>query len=174
MDIISDLLKVLLPASLVLYAMYLTIKAFIDKNTTDRQLDHKAEMSKTLLPLRLQAYERMTLFLERISPNNLLMRLGGQAQNVLDFQQMLLSDIREEFSHNLAQQVYISTSTWEAIKRASQETSTLINLAARELSQDAPAMELSKRIFDIVVNQNVTPSDDALKVLKQDFQNLFL
>jgi hypothetical protein len=174
MAIISDLIKVLLPALLVLMAMYLTVKSFINKSIAEKELGIKAETLKTLLPLRLQAYERMTLFLERISPNNLLIRLGGQASTVVEFQQLLLGDIREEFGHNLAQQVYISTATWEAIKRASQETSTLVNLAARELPQEAQAMELSKKIFEIVVNQNVNPSDDALKVLKDDFQSLFL
>ncbi len=175
MELISDLIKTLLPAGLVLYAMYLTVKTLIDKMPVQHpQIGHNLNTHQTLLPLRLQAYERMTLFLERIAPNNILMRLGGQGVNVLDFQQILLAEIREEFSHNLAQQVYISSPTWDAIKRAMQETTTLINVAARDLDPNGPALELSKKIFDIVLNQGVSPSDDALKVLKRDFQDLFL
>ncbi len=173
MELVADLLKVILPAGLVLWAMYLTISSFIKKELVQKELDIKAETTKTLLPIRLQAYERMALFLERISPNNLLIRLNGRAVNVSDFQQLMLAEIREEFSHNLSQQVYMSDQAWTTIKNAMNETVALINLSAKDLAPDAPAIELSKRIFEVVMNKGVNSSDEALRLVKQEMREYF-
>jgi hypothetical protein len=173
MELVADLIKVILPAGLVLWAMYLTVSSFIKKDLVQKELEIKAETTKTLLPIRLQAYERMALFLERISPNNLLIRLNGQTPNVLSFQQLMLSEIREEFSHNLSQQVYMSDEAWTTVKNAMNETVALINLSAKDLSPDAPAIELSKRIFEIMMGKEVNPSDEALKIVKQEMRDSF-
>jgi hypothetical protein len=174
MELGADLIKIILPAGLVLWAMYLTVSSFIKKDVVEKELAIKAETTKTLLPIRLQAYERMALFLERISPNNLLIRLNGQTPNVISFQQLMLSEIREEFSHNLSQQVYMSDEAWTVVKIAMNETVALINLSARELSPDAPSLELSKRIFEVIMEKNVNPSDEALKVIKKEIRENFM
>jgi hypothetical protein len=174
MELVADLIKVILPAGLVLWAMYLTVSSFVKKDLVQKELEIKAETFKTLLPIRLQAYERMALFLERISPNNLLIRLNGQAQNVLSFQQLMLSEIREEFSHNLSQQVYMSDEAWNVVKNAMNEIVALINLSAKDLAPDAPALELAKRIFEIVMEKNVNPSDEALRIVKQEMRDTFM
>jgi hypothetical protein len=174
MELVADLVKVILPAGLVLWAMYLTVSSFIKKDLIQKELEIKAETTKTLLPIRLQAYERMALFLERISPNNLLIRLNGQTPNVLSFQQLMLSEIREEFSHNLSQQVYMSDEAWTTVKNAMNETVALINLSAKDLSPDAPAIELSKRVFEIMMSKEVNPSDEALIFVKQEMRDNFM
>ncbi len=174
MELVADLVKVILPAGLVIWAMYLTVSSFIKKDLVQKELEIKAETTKTILPIRLQAYERMALFLERISPNNLLIRLNGQTPNVLSFQQLMLSEIREEFSHNLSQQVYMSDEAWTTVKNAMNETVALINISAKELSPDAPAIELSKRIFEIMMSKEVNPSDEALRVIKQEMRSQFM
>lgn len=174
MELVTDLIKVILPASLVLWAMFLTVSSFIKKDLVEKELAIKAETTKTLLPIRLQAYERMTLFLERISPNNLLIRLNGRTSNIIEFQQLMLAEIREEFSHNLSQQVYMSDEAWTVVKNAMNETVALINLSARELAPNAPALELSKRIFEVIMEKNVNPSDEALRVIKQEIRESFM
>ncbi len=174
MELVADLVKIILPAGLVLWAMYLTVSSFIKKDVVEKELAIKAETTKTLLPIRLQAYERMALFLERISPNNLLIRLNGQTPNVLSFQQLMLSEIREEFSHNLSQQVYMSDEAWTVVKNAMNETVALINLSARELAPEASALELSKRIFEVIMEKNVNPSDEALRVIKKEIRDNFM
>ncbi|MES2518004.1 MAG: hypothetical protein V4585_07850 [Bacteroidota bacterium] len=173
MELVADLLKVILPAGLVLWAMYLTVSSFIKKDLMQKELDLKAETSKTLLPIRLQAYERMALFLERISANNILIRLTGRVVNVAEFQQLMLAEIREEFSHNLSQQVYMSDAAWTTIRNAMNETVALINLSAKDLAPDAPAIELSKRIFEVIMSKEVNPSDEALRIIKQEMRENF-
>ena len=174
MELVADLVKIILPAGLVLWAMYLTVSSFIKKDVVEKELAIKAEMTKMLLPIRLQAYERMALFLERISPNNLLIRLNGQTPNVVSFQQLMLSEIREEFSHNLSQQVYMSDEAWTVVKNAMNETVALINLSARELAPELPAFELSKRIFEVIMEKNINPSDEALSIIKKEIRENFI
>ena len=174
MELVADLIKIILPAGLVLWAMYLTVSSFIKKDVVEKELAIKAETTKTLLPIRLQAYERMALFLERISPNNLLIRLNGQTSNVVSFQQLMLSEIREEFSHNLSQQVYMSDEAWTVVKNAMNETVALINLSARDLAPESAALELSKRIFEVIMEKNINPSEEALRVIKQEIRENFM
>ena len=174
MELVADLVKIILPSGLVLWAMYLTVSSFIKKDVVEKELAIKAETTKTMLPIRLQAYERMALFLERISPNNLLIRLNGRAGNVAEFQQLMLAEIREEFSHNLSQQVYMSDQAWTVVKNAMNETVALINLSARDLVPTSPALELSKRIFEVIMEKNVNPSDEALRVIKQEIRENFM
>ena len=174
MELVTDLVKIILPAGLVLWAMYLTFSSFIKKDLVEKELAIKAETTKTLLPIRLQAYERMALFLERISPNNLLIRLNARTSMVVEFQQLMLEEIREEFAHNLSQQVYMSDEAWTVVKNAMNETVALINLSARELAPNAPALELSKRIFEVIMDKNVNPSDEALRLIKQEIRENFM
>lgn len=174
MDLFTELLKIVLPAALVLYAMYLTVRSFLSRDLVQRQTDLKASYAQTLLPIRLQAYERMALFLERIAPNNLLLRLSGSATSAVELQQLLLSDAREEFNHNLAQQVYLSHEAWERIRLALNEVTATVNTAAQELPADAPPLELSRRIFDRWVTLNPSPTDEALRFLKEEVRSEFM
>ncbi|WP_337044655.1 DUF7935 family protein [Emticicia sp. 17c] len=174
MEIIAELLKILIPAAAVLYGMYLTTQTFLQKQFEQKQLELKQKNTELITPLRLQAFERMTLFLERITPNNLLVRLGSNSIHVLDFQQLLLREIREEFNHNLAQQVYLSHEAWEKIRHAMNEVVTLINTSAAELPTDAPALDLSKRIFEKVITEGKQPTTEALRFLKEEIQTLFM
>lgn len=174
MELIADLLKLIIPATLVLYGMYLTVKLLLEREAERYRNDSKTEYLKTVIPIRLQAYERMTLFLERISPNNLLVRLNGSATTVLDFQQLLLQEVRDEYNHNLSQQVYMSQQAWEQIQTAMNEVVTLINQASGDTLPDAPALELSKKIFERIIQQNLQPTANALRSIKEEIQQQFL
>ncbi|WP_247231347.1 hypothetical protein [Telluribacter sp. SYSU D00476] len=168
-----SLLTIALVAGIVMFGLYLTITTVVRSVFEKQRWDIRSKNSELVLPLRLQAYERMCLFLERITPNNLLVRLSGSATNALDFQQVLLSEIREEFNHNLAQQVYMSNDAWEQIKKAMNEVVSLINQAAGEVEADAPANDLARKIFEKVIQQDIQPSTHALRVLKQEIQSVF-
>ena len=174
MQSLVELLKILIPAAAVLYGMYLTIQTFLQKQFEQKELDIKAKTVEITTPIRLQAYERMTLFLERITPANLLIRLGSPDIQAIDFQRILLHEIREEFNHNLAQQVYISHDVWEKTRTAMNDVVALINTSASEISPDATSINLSKKIFEKVINGNQQPTAEALKILKEEAQKMFL
>jgi len=106
MDLVIEFAKLLIPAGLVLYAMILVVKSFLDKEFQKKMIDIKTKNKETVLPIRLQAYERMCLFLERMAPNNLIPRIKSGKFSAREFHQIMLNEIREEYNHNVSQQVY--------------------------------------------------------------------
>jgi hypothetical protein len=168
-----SLLSIVIVAIIVTFGLYITLTTLANKFFEKQQWELRSKNTEITLPLRLQAYERMSLFLERITPNHLLLRTSGSASNALEFQQILLREIREEFNHNLAQQIYMSHQTWEEIKKAVNEVQSMINQAAMEVQPDAPANELAKKIFERVIQQEVQPCTLALKVVKAEIQHIF-
>jgi hypothetical protein len=179
-QIIGDFIKILLPSAAVMYAMYLIVRSFlnnqfqmINKDFEKKLVDVKVENSKTILPLRLQAYERMCLFLERISPHSLVLRINNPAFTVSQFQQQLLREIREEFSHNLSQQVYMSDASWGLIKNSMEEIIALINQSGSNLAPDARGVELAKMIFENLLQRTEDPTSKALKYVKNEIRQVF-
>ncbi len=179
-----ETLKYILPSLIVFLTAWLIIRSFV-QSQTDRQkahLDHeqkqklleiKLNNKKNTLPVRLQAYERMALFLERISPGSLVLRLNKPNANIFTLQSLLIQSIREEFDHNVAQQIYISENSWELVKRSRDETIKLVNSAAMSLEPDAKAIELSKKIIEMAVELEPLPTDLALNALKKEIQELW-
>ena len=167
------ILTVLILGAVVTFGMYLTITTVANKIFEKQRWDMRSKNIEITLPLRLQAYERMCLFLERISPNNLLLRLVPSATSALELQKIVLHEVREEYNHNVAQQLYISTHAWEQIVNAMNETVAVVNQAAAEVSAEAPASDLAKKIFSHVIEKEIQPSTHALKVLKEEIRNVF-
>ena len=173
MEVIGDLLKMMLPAALVIYAMYLTVKSILSKDLEKSWLDNKIERTRIVLPLQLQAHERISLFLERISPHNLLVRLSDGKINAKTFQQMLVMEIREEFQHNYSQQVYISEDTWKLVRQTVEETIALINTSAEKLGSDARSIDLAREVFAELDRKNGDPAQKTLSALKAEVRELF-
>ena len=174
MELLSDFMKLIVPAGLVLYGMYLTVKLLLEREADRHRSEVKTRYTEAVVPVRLQAYERMVLFLERISPNNLLLRLGGSSTTVLEFQQRLLQEIRDEYNHNLSQQVYMSQAVWDQIQAAMNDVTTLINQASGDTRPDSPALDLSRRIFERIIEKDRLPTANALKALKEEIQAMFM
>ena len=123
----------------------------------------------------MQAYERITLLLERISPANLTVRVYEKNKN-LNAQKLkdeFLTTIRTEFDHNLSQQIYISANTWSLVKVAKEATIKLVNIASIKLNDGAPGIELSKIILQTAAEAKELPTDVALKQLKEEVKTLF-
>ncbi len=173
MELFVELVKIILPSTLVLYGMYLTVKAFLSKDFDNKLVKLKSQYTETTLPLRLQAYERMTLFLERITPNNLLIRLNDPSFKVGEFQEFLLHEIRQEYNHNLSQQIYMSDEAWQQVKTAMDNMIALINDAASESDKNDSSLQLVKRIFGRMIDNQDDVTGNALRFLKQEVRNYF-
>lgn len=173
MEIILDLGKIVLPAALVLYAMYLTMKSVLAKEMVQLKTDYKIETAKLVLPNRLQAYERMSLFLERLSPGNLVLRLNLPKMSAKELQHLMISEIREEFNHNLSQQIYLGDKSWSMIKDTVENVITLINTNAEKLDEQAKSIELAKLIFNEIENREVDPIALTLAEIKNEIRELF-
>jgi hypothetical protein len=173
MEAVIEFGKILIPAALVLYAVYLTVRSFIIKEIELKKLEIRTRSIETILPARLQAYERMTLFLERIAPQNLLIRLNNPGFTARDFQRVLLDEIRNEFNHNVSQQVYMSEEVWNQVRNAKEDLVLTINDAASALQTEATSMDLSKKIFELIMAKQVDLIGLALSELRKEIQQTF-
>lgn len=173
MESLIEFGKILLPAALVLYAMYLGVKVMIAKQLTVHEMEIQQKNIAITLPIRLQAYERMSLFLERIAPNNLIVRLNQPELSSREFHQMLLEDIRNEYNHNVSQQVYMSDEVWQEIKTAKEDLITAINATAGDLADDATSLDMAKKLFEYLMNKEIDPIDHALKSLKSEISKTY-
>jgi hypothetical protein len=170
---ITDVLFFLAPSVLVFITAYMLIKSFIDKEHKIKLIETKMMMQKELIPLRLQAYERLALYLERISPNVMLINHHEPGMTVVEFQQKLLEMLRTEFEHNFSQQIYVSHAAWNITRNAKEEVARLINTAASSLDAEAPSYLLSKRVFDTMLENEDFPTHKALMIVKSEVSQMF-
>jgi len=173
MDVVIEFAKILIPAGLVLYAMFLVVKSFLNKEFNEKMVDIKISNTKIVLPIRLQAYERMCLFLERMAPNSLIPRLNVGELTSSEFHAVLLNEIREEYNHNVSQQVYMSEEAWEMVKNAKEDLIVTINNAASEFAEENESLELSRKIFEIYMNKDPDPIVTALNFIKSEIRESF-
>ncbi|MDA9555291.1 hypothetical protein N9R54_03565 [Pelobium sp.] len=167
-----DVLKYTLSGLFVFFAAYFLIKSHFDTYYNLKELEYRTLVVKDILPLKLQAYERMTLFVERINPANLLVRLHVSGMDAREMQNLILTEIRAEYQHNISQQLYIGADAWSIIKRVKDDTINLVNQSIASLHPEASAVDLSKVIFTRLSEVEENPYDLALLVLKKDIQEL--
>lgn len=170
---ILDILKYTLPALIVFFTSYFLIKAFIQNDQEKRKHEIILQNQKTITPIRLQAYERVTLFLERVSLESLIMRTSKQGMTSKQIQTSMLNTIRAEFEHNLSQQVYMTSAAWELIKNAKSNTIKIINSSADHVKPGAPAIEFSRYILEKVIEMDKEPTKVALEYLKKEVSTFF-
>jgi hypothetical protein len=174
MDKFTDSLLYVLPALVVAGGIFLLVRRFLDNEYRLRLLESRRTMLKDMLPLRLQAYERICLLLERISPGSLLNRVYSPGMNVRAFQSELLSQIRAEFEHNMVQQIYLSPAAWELVRNAKEDIIRIINLAAAQAGEEASGSDLSRAVYDIMIKTESMPAQKALDFVKQEVRQLFM
>jgi len=173
MDVVLEILKYVLPALIVFFTTFYIIKKFFENEDKKRKVDIMVENQKTITPIKLQAYERLILFLERISAESLIMRVNKTTMSCRDLQTELLSNIRAEFEHNLSQQIYISSKAWEIIKNAKSNMVKLINQVSDNVDNKAPSIKLSQGILEKVIDIKKAPTFDAIEFLKKEVQTIF-
>ena len=173
MDTVLEILKYTLPALVVFATTVYLVKKYFDGEDKKRKQQLFINNQGTIMPLRLQAYERMILFLERISPESLIIRVNRSGYTCQQLQSELMNAIRSEFEHNLSQQLYVSPGAWEMLKIARGRTIQLINMMADKVQKDSPSINLSKAILESIVDQEKVPTADALNFIKKEFSELF-
>ena len=168
-----EVLKISLPAIIVFLTAYLLFRDMIENAQKQREFEFRIQSSKKITPVRLQAYERLAMLLERISPQSLLMRILPHEISASDYHQQLLAHIRQEFEHNLSQQIYVSPILWETIRRARENLTGIINRSAEEIGNEAPAISLSKRIIENYIDDDNQMIVIAMNDLKKEIGKLF-
>lgn len=131
------------------------------------------EARRQALPVRLQAYERMTLLVERISPEALLMRTAPGEMTSVQYKQVLLGEVAAEWNHNLSQQIYLSQELWGVVRKTRGQVVELITACADHVHPDAPASELTRTILAALLELESHPTQQALLMLRAEAFQLF-
>lgn len=189
---ILELLKAILPFGIAMATFYVVIRVIYDNEQDKRNVDynlriqemaHNRQQENTAKPaaesgevlgIRLQAYERLVLFLERINPQSLILRVRQDEMTATELQMALVISIRTEFEHNITQQLYVSPTVWGLISTSVEELITVISAVARQMPTDASGLDLSRAILQYFLNNEHTLAlHQALDSLKDEAQQLF-
>src|SRR5450631_4555914 len=111
----------------------------------------KPEPPQASTPLKLQAYERLILLADRISLPNLISRCNQPGLNVREMQNLLVQTIRQEFDHNITQQIYVSPEAWDAIRNFKEQNLLIINQVASYLPATASGEDLNKSLLEMMM-----------------------
>lgn len=156
----------------MLVTIWYLVKKYFDEEDRKRRIQNIFKNQEIITPLRLQAYERIILFLERISPENILYRINKHGYNCKQFQTELLNAIRAEYEHNISQQLYLSITAWEKVKMAKNNVIHLINSTFENLKPDDPSINLSMAIMETTMKQPILHTTDAINFIKEEMNSL--
>lgn len=174
MEVLLEILKYTIPAFIVFITVLVMMRIWAKNEDSRRKSEFNMNISDEILPIRLQAYERSILLLERISPESMIMRVSRNDYAAHQLLKELLTNITTEFDHNIAQQTYMSTEAWEKMKTAKNQVINLINDTAKEVNPDAKGTTLGKLILERLTELTSPPTQPAIDFLKQEVKTLFL
>jgi len=166
-----ELLSYTLPAIITGLVAYYFFNLHTKNEEGRRRYLLNKDTQKDALPLRLQAFERMTLFLERINPGKLLIRVSPNSEDKNDYENLLISSIEQEFEHNLTQQIYMSDECWTVIVTAKNAT---IQIIRRTNMSDR--VDTANKLREVIMNDLMdkqSPSAVALSYIKNEVKYLF-
>ena len=167
-----EILKYCVPALCVLLATWIVMHKFYKSEAEKRLWELKRISQKEISPLRMRAYERLSLLLERTTPEHMLIELNLGEMTILQVQQHLMRTIRMEYDHNLSQQIYVSDQVWEAILVARDQMVAFINTMAQQMPPESTALEYAKILITAYKSNGQTANDNAMLALRQEARSL--
>lgn len=168
MQELLEIAKYILPALVVLAASYLILNKLINAHSMHKSMEARYQIQRDALPIKLQAYERIIIFLERIAPSALILRVYKSGMSAKYLQNELINTIKSEFEHNLSQQIYVSNAAWEVTRNAKEEMIKFILTTGNKLDESSGGMELTKLLMDISANVAKLPTQIAEEVIKEE------
>ncbi len=174
----GTILAIILTIVVLIFGFWLIQYSGFRNEEKKRQWELKRESQKTISPIRLRAYERLTLLLERTKPEHMILELQKAEPEALStwtvgqVQQYLLQTIRAEFDHNQSQQVYVSDEVWDLIINARDQTAAFIIGITTQIPKDANAQTYVTTMLTAYSTNGITPTDKALEELKNEAKEL--
>lgn len=168
-----EMITLFLGIFLALLAIYGLVRTDIKRFLSLKNLELQQETKSHLLPLRLQAHERLILFVDRINPANMLLRLHQSGIGIAELQAAVLTEVRSEYQHNITQQLYVGTNTWKVVQKLKDDTIGMINNGVLGLGKEATGLELAKAILAHMTGIEENPYDLTIGLIKQDINQLF-
>lgn len=174
METFLEILKYTLPALVVFATAYFLVNAALNNIIKRMDMERRLGFRKDTLPLRLQAYERLTIFLERNQLNALAMRTLDTSYTLKEYQGLLIENIQSEFDHNLSQQIYVSAEVWASVRFVKDDTVRTINMVAASLAPDGTSRDMAQRLIELSGQQGGgAPAQRAINIINTEVKELF-
>jgi len=169
---LDNLLMAFVPSAVVAAIAYLLIDRFLKAESKRHILEIKKESIKVTIPVRLQAFERVILLLERIDAVQVVKRNIKPEMTSGQLKLKAISEIREEFNHNVTQQIYLSAASWEKVVKAKDDAIKLISITGTQVPDNLNAIEFSKKILGVNDELEIN-NTEAINFIKREIRKLF-
>ena len=167
-DKILESIAYIIPAAVTGFVAYYMFNSFISQQNSEKKLELLSQKKKDSLPIKLQAYERMLLFCDRINPIKMLVRVKPISDSTQDYLQLIIANIEQEFEHNLVQQIYISNDSWVAIIAAKR---SILNTLKQVAETSKSANDFRENVL-IDYSKTLPPTETAIAFIKKEVKNL--
>lgn len=169
MNTFLEILKLTIPGLIVFLTVWFVIREYFKNQIQIQALKGRQDNSQTTLPLKLQALERLSLFVERISIPTMILRLRDDNISSGAFKSTLMLTVQSEYEHNITQQVYVSNELWKIIKFTKDEIINIINMVAEDVEPQSSSKVLIKALFEFMnSDENAVPNAQALMAIKKE------
>ena len=173
-NFIAVILFLLIFAALA-YFIYTLTKKYFDQQSNARAAEIQQQRLQATLPLRLQAYERLLLLCERISIPNLVGRLRTEGSSASDLRMAMLMAIKQEFEHNVTQQIYVSESLWKILLMVRDNTANAVDIVAQKLDKNATSEAFIGEMSTFLTEQSSVDSiATAQSAIRQEAASLII
>ncbi|MCQ2345614.1 MAG: hypothetical protein MJZ82_02470 [Paludibacteraceae bacterium] len=167
-----EICKYTIPSLIIVLCVWIVMHHFYKNEHQKRMWELQRQSQKEISPIRLRAYERLALVIERTQPDHLLMEVNISEMTVLQLQQHLLRQIRLEFDHNMSQQIYMSAELWDKLIFARDEMAAFVNQMAVRLPEGSTSMDYAKVLLTAYHANGETPHEKAMAMLKAEVGKL--
>jgi hypothetical protein len=165
---VLEILKYIIPALVVFMTIYFMMKKHYQQQYNLKLLEYRQQEAKNILPLKLQAYERLSLFCERIRPDQLIFRLNSSQMKAGDLRTAILISVQKEYEHNLTQQIYVSDSLWKIITLAKNEV--INSVTSTSTSSEQSSAQLAEEIINGFQSLKINPLNQAQLAIKKEIE----
>ena len=174
MEQFENIIIIAIPSVVAYFIAVLIAKTVTEKSTLEKEADIAQKKIEAMFPLQLQAYERLCMLMERLAPDNLVTRINSPGMTLMQFQQQLFSEINQEYTHNISQQVYVSDKAWTAVKKAIELLKMNVSRSAMEFAGNEVAVstDLARKVLENAMSQENDSIQEALKILRIEVKKL--
>ena len=168
MEVFLEILKLTIPSLAVVAVVYIMLREYFEGEHKRAMLEIKTKHQNTTLPIRLGAYERLSLFCERISIPALILRVRVEDTTAAQLRLGLLIAIQQEFEHNITQQVYVSDNLWKIIKIARDDVQNTVDYVYQSVDPDANSIDYARALFEFLEKKEILPIHKAQEAVKKE------
>jgi hypothetical protein len=168
-----EIIKYSTPLIIILVVVIVILRNFTQREKNRLRYDVVRGNNKLLTPVRLQAYERIVLLLERIKPDSLALRLQNSKMTYKQLQLLMLDTVRKEFNHNLSQQIYLTDESWSAVVNAKEQIVRMINLASTKMKEESSSNDFIRFVIEMYNNLELRPIENTIRLVKNEANTFF-